>query len=143
MTPSTDVLFVYGTLMPGASHPMAARLAGESRLIGPASVCGRLYDLGRYPGAVASGAAAERVHGQILRLSDPERSLTWLDAYEGTMPDGEAEPDGFARVIVPARLASGRQIHAWMYLYRGGLVRARYLRSGRYAARKSLARLRS
>jgi gamma-glutamylcyclotransferase (GGCT)/AIG2-like uncharacterized protein YtfP len=136
MRPGADVLFVYGTLMRACGHAMAARLAGESRLIGGASVPGRLYDLGRYPGAVAS-EGAERVHGQVLRLAYPGRSLDWLDAYEGAGPDGAAEPDGFARVIVPARLWSGLRIEAWMYVYRGALVKARYLRSGRYAVRKS------
>lgn len=138
MAPTTNFLFIYGTLMSGSGHPMAARLRGESHLVGAASVPGRLYDFGRYPGAVpAAREGGPRVHGQVVRLLDPGRALPWLDVYEGV-----GEPDGFARVIVAARLADGQNLDAWMYSYHGALACAKYLRSGRYASRKSLAMLR-
>jgi len=142
MAHATDCLFVYGTLMPGIAHAMAARLAAESRPLGPASVPGRLYDFGPWPGAVHSAAVAERVHGALLRLTDPERSLPWLDAYEGAS-ETDPEPRAFECVIVPVRLRSGRQVDGWIYYYRGRTSRARLIPGGRYAARKALAAQRS
>jgi gamma-glutamylcyclotransferase (GGCT)/AIG2-like uncharacterized protein YtfP len=142
MAQPTDCLFVYGTLMPGSRHPMAGRLGGESRIVGPGSVPGRLYDLGAYPGAVAVAAPAERVHGVVLRLANPARSLRWLDAYEGAGED-DREPGAYERVIVRVRLTVGRQVDAWIYYFRGALGRAKYLRGGRYGARKALSCLRS
>lgn len=142
MAHPTDSLFVYGTLMPSTCHPMAARLSAESRIVGPGSVAGRLYDFGPWPGAVASDMAAERVHGVLLRLIYPERSLPWLDAYEGAS-ETDPEPRAFERVIVPVRLRSGRQVDGWIYYYRGRASRARLIPGGRYGARKALAALRS
>ena len=142
MAHPTDRLFVYGTLMPGTGHPMAARLAAESRVLGPGSVAGRLYDFGAWPGALPCEAAADRVHGILLRLIDPERSLPWLDAYEGAS-ETDPEPRAFERVIVPVRLRSGRQVDGWIYYYRGRASRARLIPGGWYTARKALAAGRS
>ena len=45
-------LFVYGTLLSTGGHPNGARLQREARLIGEASLPGRLYRIERYPGLV-------------------------------------------------------------------------------------------
>ncbi len=138
----TDCLFVYGTLMPASGHPAAGRLSRESRIVGPGSAAGRLYDLGAYPGAAASDMPADRVHGLVLKLNQPARTLSWVDAYEGAS-EKTPEPRSFERVIASVRLTSGRQLDAWMYYYCGALARARQLRTGRYAPRKPLSRLSS
>jgi gamma-glutamylcyclotransferase (GGCT)/AIG2-like uncharacterized protein YtfP len=135
---ATDCLFVYGTLMPASSHPTALRLARESASLGPASMSGRLYDLGDYPGAVPSADPADRVHGIALRLHDPARSLRWLDAYEGC-GDRDAEPHAYQRVIASALLKSGQAIDAWIYYYRWPLGAACHLRNGCYVTSKPLA----
>lgn len=135
--PKTDCLFVYGTLMPALSHPMALRLASESRFLGAATVRGRLYDLGDYPGAVPSADPADRVHGALFRLSDPARSLRWLDAYEGCGED-DAEPHAYQRVITSAFLECGQTTDAWIYYYRWPFGEASLLRDGRYAGPKRL-----
>ncbi len=133
----TDCLFVYGTLMIASGHAMAARLARESKLVGPATAPGRLYDLGAYPGAVATDTPSHRIHGQLIRLSHPERSIPWLDAYEGCGED-DPEPRSYQRVLAPVRLMTGRQVDAWIYYYRGALGRARLIAVGRYSVRKPL-----
>ena len=60
MADDTRYLFVYGTLMSGAGSALGKaqrlRLARESDSLGPASIAhARLYDLGRYPGAIVGG----------------------------------------------------------------------------------------
>ena len=45
-------LFVYGTLRDDPAHDMFHVLAANAELIGEATVAGRLYDLGEYPGLV-------------------------------------------------------------------------------------------
>jgi len=64
-------LFVYGTLLSSAGHPMGARLGREARLIGEASIEGRLYSLGRYPGLVDVVDRESRVHGEVFVLKEP------------------------------------------------------------------------
>lgn len=92
----TDVtrLFVYGTLRRGA--PMHALIASDARLVGPATLAGRIYDLGAYPafsdreskrdvvrGELRSGAGGTRsaarqprsLRGSVLRARAPQRDL--------------------------------------------------------------------
>src|SRR6202012_4732674 len=48
----SDLLFVYGTLMRGYSHPMARLLSANAEFLGQASCRGRLYRVKHYPGLV-------------------------------------------------------------------------------------------
>ena len=108
-------LFVYGTLMSAAGHAMGARLAREARLLGPASIQGRLYRIAWYPGVIDSPNAEERVHGELYALSDPLRSFAWLDAYEGLVT-GRADNE-YARLERPVRPLAAADMVAWVYLY--------------------------
>ena len=129
----TANLFVYGTLMSSADGdlgaPQRARLARESRLLGPAELQGRLYDLGRYPGAVESADATSVVHGEAVTLLDPAATWRWLDDYEGIAP-GDPDPE-YARRLCPVRLSDSAAT-AWVYLYRWPTHRGRLIASGRW-----------
>lgn len=141
MSDAPEFLFAYGTLMSGLDCAMGrrerARLAEETRLLGPATVQGRLYDLGSYPGVVMSDDPGEVVAGQVLRIADAAATFAWLDAYEGIGPkphDGEqAEADEYDRILVPARLAGGTLVSVWIYRYRGKLTGLPRLQDGRWA----------
>jgi len=109
-------LFVYGSLLSGAGHAMGARLRAQARLLGPASIQGRLYRVSWYPGAVASTDPGHRVHGEVYVLADPAPTMAWLDAYEG-IDRADAEAAEYRRVEVAARLAAGEVLAAWAYLY--------------------------
>ena len=113
-------LFVYGTLMSWADSNYGRdnreRLHAAATSLGPATVRGRLHDLGAYPGLAASGDPPDLVPGELLRLDDPDAVFPWLDAYEGIVagaPDNEYE-----RVTIEARLAGGGTVTAWAYLCR-------------------------
>src|SRR5689334_9309341 len=75
-------VFVYGTLLPGLAPPVIADVVNTLRVIGPATVPGRLYHLGAYPGCVLDGACDGVIHGQLLEIPDPA-ALERLDWYEG------------------------------------------------------------
>ena len=129
-------LFVYGTLMSGAQTALGKaqrlRLARESDSLGPASIAhARLYDLGRYPGAVAGGG----VHGEAVVLSDPERTLAWLDAYEGIAP-AKHDANEYERTLREVKLAGGEAIDAWVYLLRAVPAHARCIEDGRWMPRR-------
>jgi gamma-glutamylcyclotransferase (GGCT)/AIG2-like uncharacterized protein YtfP len=116
----TTRLFVYGTLLSTAGHPMGTRLQREARLIGSGTVRGRLYSLGRYPGLVQTDGAARLVHGEVYALKMPAVSLKWLDAYEGIVPD-RPEESPYERVVRRVRLNTGQTVDAWVYLYRNSV----------------------
>jgi gamma-glutamylcyclotransferase (GGCT)/AIG2-like uncharacterized protein YtfP len=124
-------LFVYGTLLSTAGHPNGERLQREARLLGAASLEGQLFDLGRYPGLVEAPGAGSRVHGEVYALDGPATSLEWLDAYEGIVPGNHGGND-YARVERRARLASGEDIPAWVYVYLRPVPAARLIPGGRW-----------
>jgi len=125
-------LFVYGTLMWATGHRMAVRLAREGRLIGPAAVRGRLYDLGEYPALVETDAGGGEVHGEVHALIDPAAAFGWLDAYEGIVPGRECE---YERVQRSVRLETGAELTAWLYLYRAPVTGRQLIESGRWMSR--------
>lgn len=88
---------------------------------------GRLYDLGRFPGAVPGEGT---VHGDLFRLSDP---AVWsvLDRYEGYEPDRE-EASLFVRRQVD--LQAPADWTAWVYWYNGDPMDHPRVPSGDWAA---------
>ena len=129
--PMNRHLFVYGSLMSTAGHPMGERLRAEARLIGPATIQGRLYRVSWYPGVADSADAEDRVHGEIHALNNPGHALAWLDAYEGIAPGNDASGE-YRRVERPVRLASGQLITAWVYLYRKDVSQLPLVADGRW-----------
>jgi gamma-glutamylcyclotransferase (GGCT)/AIG2-like uncharacterized protein YtfP len=127
-------LFVYGSLMSGAGHPMGERLRQEARLIGAATIQGRLYRVSWYPGLVEAADPAHRVHGEVYALDDPAASLAWLDAYEGIVLQERAAND-YERFERPVRLAGGDELAAWVYLYQRDVAGLSLVAGGRWTAR--------
>lgn len=126
-------LFVYGTLLSTAGHPKGARLQREARLIGAASIPGRLYRIKHYPGLVEGPDPHDLVHGEVFALNNPVSTLTWLDAYEGIVP-GAHDRNEYERVERPARLASGKPLSVWVYLYRKDVAGFRLIPDGRWVS---------
>ncbi len=130
-------LFIYGTLMAtdtGAlGREQRARLQRESRSVGAATMTGaRLYNLGRYPGLVESGAASDVVHGEVVALANPPRSFFWLDAYEGVIQD-KPDASDYARIERTVRLVKdGTDLTAWIYVFLKDVANRRAIASGRW-----------
>lgn len=91
MTEQDIYVFVYGTLRAGEINDMnrAAERHGlpAPQHIGAATLGGRLYDFGKYPGMVLSDNPAERTLGDVYRI--PEPLVAVLDEIEEVYP-GEA-----------------------------------------------------
>jgi gamma-glutamylcyclotransferase (GGCT)/AIG2-like uncharacterized protein YtfP len=128
-------LFVYGTLTSAAPRGLGRgerdRLYREARPLGAATIHGRLFDLGRYPGLVDGREEADTAHGEAFLLTAPDTTFAWLDIYEGCH-DSRCGRDDYARVLRQIRLVTGETLTAWVYLYRKVLVRARRIPSGRW-----------
>jgi gamma-glutamylcyclotransferase (GGCT)/AIG2-like uncharacterized protein YtfP len=109
MPPSPDLLFVYGTLRPSLAAGWPRKLVGDLEVVATATVAGRLYDLGDYPGMVAGEGV---VHGELLRIRDDDR-LSAIDAYEECGGPGAL----FRREAVQATCGDGTRLSAWAYFY--------------------------
>ena len=79
-----------------------------------AILCGKLFMVEDYPGAVASDDPADVVHGEAYRLQSFD-TLTRLDHYEGCAPHDSGA--AYARVLRTITLAHGGRVTAWVYLY--------------------------
>jgi gamma-glutamylcyclotransferase (GGCT)/AIG2-like uncharacterized protein YtfP len=123
---SGALLFVYGTLRAGSGHPMHRRLRAEADLVGAGTFRGRLYDLGAFPGAIASTSNRDRIRGEIYRLREPARTFGALDAYEDK---------AFRRVRAIVRGEDGGRRLCWIYLYGRRLTRFPIIASGDFIRR--------
>lgn len=129
----SDLLFVYGTLRPGFGHPMGYLLARHSTDLGAATVSGKVYDLGRYPGLITPAPDAARVKGELFRLADPGYLLPLLDDYEGCGENAQP-PTEFIRTLTTVTRADGGTVTAWVYPYNWGSPPGQAIAGGDYLA---------
>src|SRR5215203_4054375 len=100
---TSDLLFVYGTLMRGFDHPMARLLAANADFVGEARCRGRLYLIKHYPGLVPSDDPADSVFGELYRLRAVEPMLREFDMYEAC-GEGFAPPTEYVRQVLSVTL---------------------------------------
>src|SRR6195952_1982905 len=103
---TSDLLFVYGTLMRGFDHPMAQLLSRSADFIGEARCQGRLYLIKHYPGLLLSDEPTDIVFGELFRLRQPVECLREFDMYEAC-GEGFAEPTEYVRRMLPVTLDDG------------------------------------
>jgi len=135
MSGEGNLLFVYGTLMTRArgelGADMRARLGKASTSLGEATIPGRLFDLGAFPVMIEATSPSDTVHGEVLRLDDPESVFAWLDPYEGITPGHRRERE-YERIRQTVRLPSGETLEAWVYLYVADTSQMPSIPSGRW-----------
>ena len=135
---TTRNLFVYGTLRRDPQHELFRLLARHARFLGDATVQGRLYDLGNYPGWVPSENG--RVLGEVYAI-DPSHwdlVIARLDEYEACT-SSDPLPHEYRREVVPVTLSNGDSIAAWAYILNREPERSREIRSGDYLSWRAKA----
>ena len=128
---TSDLLFVYGTLMRGYSLPMARLLSANADFLGDASCRGRLYKVKHYPGLVLSDEAADVVFGELYRLRAVDDLLREFDMYEAC-GEGFPEPTQYVRRLLAVTLADGNVSEAWTYIYNWPVATLTRIESGRF-----------
>jgi gamma-glutamylcyclotransferase (GGCT)/AIG2-like uncharacterized protein YtfP len=119
---ASDRLFIYGTLLPDLVRPPLDALMAKLTPLVPATVNGRLYDLGPYPGLVLDEAASP-VRGELFALPSDPSVLAALDDYEGSCL--------YRRVECRATTAKGTAV-CWVYECRADLSQAVPIPDGDY-----------
>lgn len=128
-------LFVCGTLRPGLAPDEVAGLMGRMLRIGAASVPGRLYDLGDYPGAVLDPNCDAKIIGEVFQLPDDGAVIAALDAYEGIDPQDTGD-SMFLRREAEITLEGGAKLQCWIYVYNRRVDSATLIASGDYLVYK-------
>jgi gamma-glutamylcyclotransferase (GGCT)/AIG2-like uncharacterized protein YtfP len=126
----SNFLFVYGTLRRRSRHPMARRLEASARHVGAATIAGRLYDLGRFPGLKGPRSPDDWVQGDVYDLGENAKpTLREMDAYE----NAESPPTTpYERELAAALLDDGRTLMVWVYWYRGEVREEQLIASGSF-----------
>ena len=106
-------LFAYGSLRTGASPAEIAHLVARLKRLGAGRLPGRLYYLGRYPGAIFDASVAGTVAGEVFQLAD-DALLAEIDAYEGYDP-GRPNAGEYVRRKVAVEVAGHGAIDCWVY----------------------------
>jgi gamma-glutamylcyclotransferase (GGCT)/AIG2-like uncharacterized protein YtfP len=97
-----------------------------------ASISGRLYDVGLYPGAILLGHRNERVFGELWQLSNCRTDLIdILDIYEGCA-QCSPKPHNYSRRKVVIRATNGVRRVAWMYVWNGIIDPTARIANGRW-----------
>jgi gamma-glutamylcyclotransferase (GGCT)/AIG2-like uncharacterized protein YtfP len=125
-------LFVYGTLRTGVGNPVRKEIMYDVELIGQSVIRGKMYDIGRYPGAVP-GADKEpaSIIGEVLKMTHPKKVLRILDQYEGFDPE-MPERSEYRRDLIAVQLPNGKEVMAWVYWYNLPVVGKRRIRNNDY-----------
>jgi gamma-glutamylcyclotransferase (GGCT)/AIG2-like uncharacterized protein YtfP len=136
---NTRNLFVYGTLRRDTQHELFRLLARRARFLGDATVSGKLYDLGNYPGLIYPGNG--RVLGEVYEIDRPywESVIDRLDEYEGCTPS-DPQPHEYRREVVSVQLTSGETLPAWAYVLNREPRNLREIQSGDYLSWRATAR---
>jgi gamma-glutamylcyclotransferase (GGCT)/AIG2-like uncharacterized protein YtfP len=104
----TQLLFIYGTLMPGLR--LEAQMQG-ARFVGPAHIAGRLIDVGRYPGLLHGDG---QVTGEVYEVGDAH--LARLDGVEGVVPGDRAASQYWREeVTVLSGPLQGQRAQTYLY----------------------------
>jgi gamma-glutamylcyclotransferase (GGCT)/AIG2-like uncharacterized protein YtfP len=122
-------LFVYGTLLPGCAPDEVAHAAAKLRLVGEATVAGKLYDLGHFPGAILSNDPQGRIAGLVFQLPNGDDILCALDEYEEYFPNAP-EMCQFIRIQCNAQMKTGSALPCWIYVYVRDLTGVRRIEDG-------------
>lgn len=89
----------------------------DVELIGESLIRGKLYDIGKYPGALrVEGNTASFIKGEILRIKHPKKVFRILDQYEGYDPEARVRSE-YCRGEELISLPNGKEVMAWVYWY--------------------------
>ena len=110
-------LFVYGTLRSGFQHPVKYEIRNDIEWAGEAQINARIYDIGRYPGAVrVTDGKKIFVRGEVYRIRHPKKVFRILDEYEGFHRETPGTSE-YVRDQELIFLPDGRHVTAWVYWY--------------------------
>ena len=126
-----DYLFVYGTLAGESAPKEVAGAFNKLRYVGRGFILGRLYDLGKYPGAVLNGNPRERIFGKLYQLPGDPEVLDRLDKYEEFDP-GHPSQSLFKRSQASINRPNKTKVKGWVYEYNGDTTTLPRIKNGQY-----------
>jgi gamma-glutamylcyclotransferase (GGCT)/AIG2-like uncharacterized protein YtfP len=127
MTPSHELVFVYGTLRRGGSNHF--RMDG-AEFITRGKIFGRMYRIDWYPGLILDESGDEII-GEVYAVA--QELLGNLDSFEGVAA-GDVEDSSYSRVQTEVTLPDGETLTAWVWEWCGKFEESERLRGGDWLA---------
>jgi gamma-glutamylcyclotransferase (GGCT)/AIG2-like uncharacterized protein YtfP len=109
-------LFVYGTLRKGFALLIPEKITSDVEWVGYSKVKGKLYDIGKYPGAVPDDSGELFIKGEIIKIKAPGKVFKYLDNYEGYNVE-DVQASEYCRSKEWFSLEDGTIVEAWIYWY--------------------------
>jgi gamma-glutamylcyclotransferase (GGCT)/AIG2-like uncharacterized protein YtfP len=112
-----EYLFVYGTLLKNSGHPMAEFISKNAKLLGKATLRGKLFLVDYYPGSIVSKNKNERVKGEVYGFESVENFFHKLDEYEEFDPQNPEKSEFIRKKVDVELLKNHENLKVWTYLY--------------------------
>ncbi len=109
-------IFIYGTLHHSMGNRYSRFLERNAQYMGVATKKGKLFNIGRYPGAVKSHNPEDKIKGYLYSVEDIEHLLNTLDEYEG-YDKSSPNQSLFKRERVLVEDKNNKKHLAWIYWY--------------------------
>jgi len=131
----SEYLFVYGTLRRSivSSKDIRHLLNHETESLGMATVNGRLYNIGSYPGLILSNNPEEIVMGELYTIKNRRVVLSTFDQYEGCC-EPFPKPWEYQRTTAEVTTDGGDKVRSWLYTYQWDVNEKMRIPSGDYLA---------
>lgn len=125
----TNLLFIYGTLLPVFDNAWSEWLKNNSEPVTEGYMPGLLYLVSGHPGALHFPEISSKVTGLIVRMENVTHVLQKLDEYEDA-DERYGEFAEFKREIVEIYGFDGIIRKCWVYLYNRNVDNMKQLTSG-------------
>lgn len=106
-------------------------IAGHSEYFSNGTLCGKLYEVCGYPGAIKSSDSSDKVFGELYTMLDRKMVLGRLDEYE-ECSECFLKPHEYSRKQLSIELSGGGSVVAWVYLYNHDVSKLQRIISGDY-----------
>lgn len=126
-----EFIFFYGTLRKQITSNMRDLISSHCEYVSDGVMCGTLYEVYGYPGAVESSDVNDKVFGELYKMLDKKLVLARLDEYE-ECSDRFPMPHEYGRKQLSIALSGGVSVIAWVYLYNHDVSKLQQIISGDY-----------
>jgi gamma-glutamylcyclotransferase (GGCT)/AIG2-like uncharacterized protein YtfP len=124
-----EYLFIYGTLLKDINSKMSLYLNENADFYNKGYFIGKLYNIGKYPGAIVSDDYKDKVHGNIFKLNNVD-IFSILDDYEG-VGNNFSYPNEYVRKKIKV-YTDNEELDSWIYLYNYSVEYLYMIESGDY-----------
>lgn len=125
-----EYLFVYGKLKTTQGGIVSAFLQNNAKLLGNGYMHGLLYNLGSYPGVIATNNCNNKVWGEIFEIENTKKVFDVIDDFEEAWPLVTNDPE-YSRKMIDVYYKN-ITLPCWVYVYNWAVDDDKLIVGGEY-----------